>query len=97
PYITACTTSWWGAAGETAGITYAMRMPARHPSGRRASRDGGLPAGVRENAGSDRERRAAAAGVRGLRVRELEAAAVEARHEVDFGADEVLGAARIDQ
>src|SRR6266699_7003581 len=46
---------------------------------------------------SDRERRAAAAGVRGLRVRELEAAAVEARHEVDLGADEVLGAARIDQ
>src|SRR3989442_6904420 len=44
-----------------------------------------------------RERRAAAAGVRGLRVRELEAAAVEARDEVDLGAGEVLGAARIDQ
>src|SRR5205809_1220912 len=95
--IISFTTNGCEGAGGKAGITYAMRMPASHPSGRRASRDGGLPAGVRENAGSDRERRAAAAGVRGLRVRELEAAAVEARHEVDLGADEVLGAARIDQ
>src|SRR2546427_5600627 len=44
-----------------------------------------------------RERRAAAAGVRGLRVRELEAAAVEARDEVDLGAGQVRGAGRIDQ
>src|SRR5437867_1551901 len=95
--IISFTTNGCEGAGGKAGITYAMRMPGSHPSGRRASRDGGLPAGMRENAGSDRERRAAAAGVRGLRVRELEAAAVEARHEVDLGADEVLGAARIDQ
>src|SRR5437762_13269177 len=44
-----------------------------------------------------RERRAAAAGVRGLRVRELEAAAVEGRDEVDLGAGQVRGAGRIDQ
>src|SRR6266446_25888 len=95
--IISFTTNGCEGAGGKAGITYAMRMPGSHPSGRRASRDGGLPAGMRENAGSDRERRAAAAGVRGLRVRELEAAAVQARHEVDLGAGEVLGAARIDQ
>src|SRR5712692_1161834 len=95
--IISFTTNGCEGAGGKAGITYAMRMPGSHPlrpprkPRRRASR---RHAG---NAGSDRERRAAAAGVRGLRVRELEAAAVEARHEVDLGAGEVLGAARIDQ
>src|SRR5581483_11059642 len=42
------------------------------------------------------EGRAAAAGVRGLRVRELEPAAVEVRDEVDLGPGEVLRARRVD-
>src|SRR6266481_205287 len=95
--IISFTTNGCEGAGGKAGITYAMRMPGSHPlrpprkPRRRVSR---WHAG---NARSDRERRAAAAGVRGLRVRELEAPAVEARHEVDLGTGEVLGAARIDQ
>src|SRR5690606_24876753 len=45
---------------------------------------------------SDREGRAAAAGAGHVRVRELEARAVEALDEVDLGAVEVLVAQRID-
>src|SRR5689334_23162388 len=43
------------------------------------------------------ERRPAAAGVRGLRVGELEAAAVQAADEVDLGPAEVLRADRVDE